>query len=120
MPEEQNNMLSRQTEKKVNKWKIFRTESLIYKEVNSGIQSMVDLISVKARQGLVIHLQMNTQQFLQLTDEQYMKVFKNTVNWNKTPIKILVNKYYHLRPEKDKNHWRKEEELLKLTKSAHA
>ena len=37
---------------------------------------MVDLISVKARQGLVIHLQMNTQQFLQLTDEQCMKVLK--------------------------------------------
>ena len=79
MSADQRNFFERQTDTEKGKpklenaivplWKIFRTDYLINKEENNGIQSMVDLISVKARQGLVISLKMNTHQFLKLTDD---------------------------------------------------
>ena len=38
------------------KWRIFRAVHTIYKEEKKGIQSMVDLVSVKASQELLEHL----------------------------------------------------------------
>ena len=54
----------------VSSWKIFRTDYLIYKEENNGIQSMVNLISVKTRQGLAINLQIYAHSFLKLIDDE--------------------------------------------------
>ena len=42
----------------LSKWKIFRTLFGVNKVEDKGIQAMVDLIIVKARQGLVIHLKL--------------------------------------------------------------
>ena len=48
----------------LSKYKVFHTAFLIYKEEAQGIQKMVDLISVKARQRLAIHLKINIPIFL--------------------------------------------------------
>ena len=84
IPADQLNWFEKQTPKEIkaprllngikSKWKIFSSAHKIYKEEQNGIQSMVDLISVKARQGLLVHLQMDTTKFLRLTDEQITKV----------------------------------------------
>ena len=50
-----------------------------------------------------------------------MKVLKNAVNWNKTPIKVLDNKYYTTYVLKSTRIIEeRKKELPKLTKSAHA
>ena len=55
-------------------WKKFRAEHKIYREEQNGTKSMVKLISIKARNGLLIPLNMTTSSFLKLTDEQVTNI----------------------------------------------
>ena len=57
----------------LSKWKIFRALFMIYKKEHKGIQPMVDLISIKARQGLATHLKMGLADFLDLSDDSCMQ-----------------------------------------------
>ena len=80
MSAEQQNWFEKQTDKEkrrptlkngiVSSWRTFLADYLIYKAEENGIQSMVELISQKAKQGLMITLQMDSQTFLKQTDEQ--------------------------------------------------
>ena len=58
----------------ISDWKVFRAAHTIYKEEQKGTQSMVELISIKARQGLLVHLEMTTAKFKKLTDAQVTKL----------------------------------------------
>ena len=46
---------------------------MIYKKEHKDIQPMVDLISIKATQGLATHLKMVMADFLKLSDESCMQ-----------------------------------------------
>ena len=80
LPAEQLNWFENQSEKEKRRprlengnqsnWKQFRAEHKVYREEQNGNQPMVNLISIKARNGLLIHLNMDTKSFLKLTDEQ--------------------------------------------------
>ena len=84
MPADQQNWFDKQTAKErnaprllngiISKWKIFRAAHKVYKEEQMGVASIVNLISVKARHGLLENLQMDTPTFLKLTDVKCMKL----------------------------------------------
>ena len=54
-------------------YKSFRAAFKIYKEEDDGLRSMVDLISVQARQNLMVHLKMDINNFTYLSDEKCIK-----------------------------------------------
>ena len=79
----------------VTKWKLFRAAHKIYREEQNGTQPMVKLISARARQGLIVHLEMNTQTFLKLTDEQITSELDNYFKLNHiSNYKDILNKIH--------------------------
>ena len=54
-------------------YKIFRPALIIYKKEDHGMYSMVELISLKARNNLVVHLKMDISAFSLLSDEKCME-----------------------------------------------
>ena len=81
---EQQDWFDRQTPKEVKaprllrcivcSWKLFRGAYKIYKEKQKGIQSMVNLITVKVGQRLLIYLETYTTKFLRLADTQVTNI----------------------------------------------
>ena len=63
-------------------WKQFRAEHKIYREEKNGNQPMVNLISIKAKISLSIHLSMDTSSFLKLTDEQVTTILDKHLKLN--------------------------------------
>ena len=83
-------------------YKVFRTAFLIYKKEDQGIQKMVDLISVKARQGLAIHLKMEIPIFLMLTVKVCMQKLDTFIKLENISNYRVILQSCHMNPVKNK------------------